>query len=271
MNLKIIHRIPTSSTDPIRRDLELLGFSFKKDLEAFLIDEENPKWPQVAELFEHYRSFQLVYAEFTDREIQAADHVALYGTGSHGYPQPEDDFGYQKTTYDDSKYCEQCQCGLVQKAPFALRGEPKWGKRSGFLKLNWVGDEYFVHPDLWTATLKPLGVRCREVHSRNGATLETVVQLDIPEVDIAHRMEGQQSKHCEVCGRVKYRITPGFFPPLDGDCDLPIFKTRDYRGGSAAVKPVIASKEFCAVIRENKVRGLGYTPLAGSTMDTIPN
>jgi hypothetical protein len=269
--MKIIHRTPTSSKDPIRRDLELLGFRFTKDLEAFLIDEGNAYWPQVAKLFEHYRSFQLVYAEFTDREVQTANYVALHGVGAHGYPQPEDDFGYKKTTYDDSNYCEQCHCGLVQKAPFALRCEPKWGKRSGFLQLNWVEDEYFVHPDIWAAVLKPLGIHCREVHSRKGATLETVVQLEIPEVDIAHRMEEQQSKRCEACGVVKYRITPGFFPPLDGKCDLPIFKTRDYRGGGAACKPVIASKEFCAVVRANNLRGLGYSPLARPTTDITPN
>lgn len=262
--MKIIHRIPTDRRDPIRKELELLGYKFKAELEPFYIDEGDARWPQVARLFDRYSSFQLVYAEFTEREIAEARYAALFAIGHHGYPQPEDEFGYQKTTYDDSNYCDRCQCGLIQKAPFNLRGEPKWGKRSGFLQLNWVGDEYFVHPTIWAAQLQPLGVKCREVLSVKGVKLDTVVQLDIPEVEIAHRMEGQPSKRCDACGIVKYRINPGYFPPLDGEFDLPIFKTRDYIGGGAAAKPVIASSAFCSVVRENNLRGLGFTPLAST-------
>ena len=260
--MKIVHRIVTVSKQPMRKELERLGFKFEKDFEPTFIDEGDERWPEVARMIEKYSAIQLVYPEFSNREIEEAEYVALFAIGNHGYPQPEDDFGYQKITYDDSNYCKKCQCGLVQKAPFKLRGEPKWGKRSGFLQLNWVWDEYFVHPTIWAEHLKPLGVNCREVHSVKGTKLETVVQLDIPEVDIAHRMEGQPSKQCEACGVVKYKINPGFFPPLECECDLPIFKTTDYRGGGAATKPVIISQIVCAAIRRNELRGLGFTPLA---------
>jgi len=250
---------------PIRKELKLLGFHLEEGFAALEIDEMHERWPHVSRLIDHYSPSKTIRAKFSEQEIEEAEYLRLLANGHHGYPQPEDDFGYKSITYDDSRYCVHCQCGLIQKAPFRLRGEPKWGKRGGFLQLNWVYDQYFVHPEVWEAYLKPFGIAVREVFSVKGAKLNTVVQIDVPQADISLCMDGQPSTMCTACGTAKFRIKAGFFPAIESNCDMPIFKTREYIGGGAASKPIIVSRAFGAAIRTTKLRGVRFEPLASRT------
>ncbi|MBA5871277.1 MAG: hypothetical protein GDA68_14965 [Nitrospira sp. CR2.1] len=174
----------------------------------------------------------------------------------------EDEFGHLTATYDLGNYCEQCDLGRAQRAPFQMRGEPKWGRR-GLLQLNWVFDEFFATPEVWATIFKPFGVECRPVHNRKGQELRTVVQLVVSELVHVrtHPLEGHR---CELCGLIKYRpFTKGFFPALTTRPASHMVKTYESFGsGASAWRATIIGKELRLALTEARVRGVEFTPLA---------
>jgi hypothetical protein len=115
------------------------------------------KWPQLQVLLRKWgHSEGHVTTEFSKEEIDSARWIEV-GAWHHGYPQPEDDFGYLRATYDLSEWCDACGIGLKQKASFQMKGEPRWGRRA-ILQLNWVFDELFVTPEVWSASSSPVAL-----------------------------------------------------------------------------------------------------------------
>lgn len=53
---------------------------------------------------------------------------------------PDYKAGYLMTTYGGTG-CGVCGVGQLQKAPFSMRAEPKWGRRH-MMQLNWVADDW---------------------------------------------------------------------------------------------------------------------------------
>jgi hypothetical protein len=115
------------------------------------IDEASDAWPAVRDWLTRHRAVDFVTTKFSSSEIAEAAWLELQPEWHHGYPQPnEGEFGYRRATYDSSDWCDECWMGLKQNAPFQMKGEPKWGRR-GILQLNWVFDEYFVTPEVWSS------------------------------------------------------------------------------------------------------------------------
>jgi len=236
------------------------------NLMRFEIDESDERWPAIQRWMAAHGFTDSVRTTFSQSEISNAKWLTLDPQWHYGYPQPnEDEFGYLTATYNLGDYCDQCGLGRIQRAPFQMRGEPKWGRR-GMLQLNWVFDEFFAMPDVWTSIFKPLGVACRPVHNRKGQELRTVVQLVVPElVHVGtHRLEGYR---CELCGLIKYRpFTKGFFPTLTTRPASPMIKTYEFFGsGARAWRETIISQELRTALTEARVRGVEFTPLAESS------
>ena len=228
---------------------------------AFDVDEDHTKWPTLHALFEQWRVSDFVRTEFAKQEINAAEWLEL-GAEYHGYPQPDEDvFGYRDATYDLTDCCEQCGIGMKQKAPFQMKGEPTWG-RNGIFQLNWVFDEHFVTPEVWTAVFKPYGIGSRPVTSTKGIELKTVLQLVIEE-EVSIVTKGLSSERCARCGRVKYLpVTRGPFPALTGKPSSAMVKTREYFGsGAAAHKRVLISQKLAHALAAERVRGASMRPV----------
>lgn len=261
--MKIIHHIPLPPDYPLRKDLSKLGFEFAANYTSIGVAECDERWPAVSRILEKHGHRCPKYSEFTQAEIRGARYLRLWGCWSYGYPQPEKDYEYRSITYDDRCACAKCCCGLVQQAPFRLRGEPKWGRKD-LMQLHWVGDEVFVRPDVWERVFRDFGIECREVLSRGQKKLETVVQLAIPDQSLHHGLNGYPFVNCPACGRKKYAsINHGFFPPMDGDCDLPIFRSADEFGCNLQVyRTVVISSALRAAIDIAKLKGVGFYPLA---------
>jgi hypothetical protein len=119
--------------------------------------EEAREWPHVEALLRRYQAIDICRTEFAPAELRGASWLEVRPDWHHGYPMPDDDGGYLRATYDLGQYCATCGAGTVQRAPFRMRAEPKWGRRS-ILQLNWVFDQYFVRPDLHEGVFAPLGV-----------------------------------------------------------------------------------------------------------------
>jgi hypothetical protein len=270
--MKIIHRIGFHATDAQRRDLEGLGVKVPSGilmpsgsrLVAFDVAEDHPGWPGIRALLQRWDiSEGAVRTEFTRKEIDAARWLQI-SAWHHGYPQPNEDvFGYREATYDLTTYCGRCGIGMEQKAPFQVKGEPKWGKK-GIMQLVWVYDELFVSPDVWNNVFKMHGVECRSVLNTKSVELKTVVQLVVEEsVAIVTDDLTAEQEACSECGRTKYLpISRGFFPPLAREASEAMVKTKEYFGsGASAHKGLLISQGIARALSAHGVRGASLKPL----------
>lgn len=272
--MKIVHRIGFRASNSQRKELEALGVDVPTGialpgggdpLVAFDVDEEHPNWPTLRTLFEQWQTSDMLRTEFSKKEVDRARWLNLMSDWHHGYPQPDElDFGYRQASYDLTDYCVRCGIGMKQKAPFQMKGEPKWGKR-GILQLNWVFDEYFVTPEVWQSVFKPHGIDFHPVLNTKGAKLKTVVQL------IAHEEVGivtdglpTEEAACPKCRRTKYLpITRGPFPPLTGEPSTAMVKSLEYFGsGASAHRAVLVAQRVAHALVANKVRGASLRPVA---------
>ena len=271
--MKLIHRVSFSVDDNRKKVLQVFEINAEKYLldelpgkekkmVCFEVAEDHPYWPDLEYLFKKWDAFDLTSTEFTASELNHASYLKMGCNWHHGYPMPDDDFGYCSVTYEH--FCDKCGIGK-QKAPFRMRSKPQWGKRHIF-RLHWVYDEYFVLPEVWEEVFKPVGIGSLPVlHHRTGKELETVVQLNIEKVATAPlNTEGLSCEICTVCGTKRYKpISRGFQPALTSAQDEPIFKTLEYFGsGASSSKTVIVLAKLYQVIEKEKLKGVVFYPLA---------
>lgn len=227
-----------------------------------LVEGESPEVEAVLQQWGF--SGSATWTEFTKQEIHAARWCNLRSTWQHGYPQPDElNFGYWQTTYDLSDHCSACGIGMRQKAPFQMKGEPKWGRRA-ILQLHWVLDEYFVTPELWAGVFEPLGVPCRPVTNTKGIDLRTVVQLVVEGEQVSTTRGSLDPETCPTCGRTKYQYPErGFFPAITRAPARAIVKTAEWFGaGGAAGKCVLASQALVHKLTAVGLRGTSFWPVA---------
>lgn len=266
--MQVIHRISIGSTPPIRRELATMGWSVGPGDDAtgnivtFEVDESHSNWNAVKEWIGRSGAVDVVSTNFSKSEIAAAAWLELQPDWHWSYPQPEDE--YQRATYDLSEYCELCGIGLRQIAPFRMRGEPKWGRRS-ILQLNWVFDEYFVTPELGRDIFEPWGISSAPVTDTRGKELKTVVQLEVNQ-RVAIVTEGLEGETCRRCGRTKYLpVTRGRFPSLVEMPSGSAVRTTAYFGsGASAHAAVLLSQGLASKLREADVRGASVRPVEQS-------
>ena len=263
--MRILHRVSVSSSREASAELAALGIEVRPTgFVSFEVDETHPRWPELRAWIARRGAPDVVTTTFSSDEVAAAPWLELVPDWHHGYPQPdEDSFGYLTATYDLRAYCETCGVGLRRIAPFQMKGEPKWGRR-GILQLNWVFDEFFVIPRIWSAVFEPLGVGCRRVITPRGDQLETVVHLAVEnEVEIA--TDGLEAEACGSCSRTRYLpVTRGPFPALASEPAGAMVKTRQWFGsGASAHRRVLAAQPIRRALDAEKVRGASFRPVAG--------
>jgi hypothetical protein len=269
--MRLVHRISLRMTASQRRELEALGLKVPAGialpgagdpLVAFDVDEDHPNWSALRVLFQQWDAGDFIRTKFSKKEVAEARWLELVPDWHHGYPQPDEEVvGYLRATYDLTDFCEKCGVGLRQRAPFQMKGEPKWG-RNGILQLNWIFDEYFVTPEVWATVLKPLGIGCRPVMSAKDIELHTVVQL-VAEEEVGVVTDGLAGEECSSCGRMKYLpVMRGPFPSLVSEPSRAMVKTREYFGsGAAAYQGVLVSQECARALTTASVRGASVKPV----------
>lgn len=263
--MQIIHRISIVSSPNIQRELARLGISVADGgFASFDVDESNQSWPELERWVLRRRPLDVVRTKFSKTETTDARFLELVPDWHHGYPQPDEDvFGYRQATYDLTDWCERCGVGMKQRAPFQMKAEPKWGKRS-ILQLHWVFDEYFVTRDAWVRVFKPHGIVCRPVLNTRGSELSSVVQL-VAESEVGVVTEGLATEEtaCASCQRTKYLpVARGRFPALKEEPAAAMVKTSEYFGsGAAADKRVLISQAVAHSLAAAKLRGASLRPV----------
>jgi hypothetical protein len=269
--VKVFHRVSLNDEPNRREALRSLGISFKGSESPLLrmlwldIDEAHPGWPRLQPLLREWEAGNIVRTEFSSSERANAKYLVVYPGWHHGYPQPDNDFGFLNATYDLKGYCYECGAGKKPVAPFRMNGEPKWGKKQ-VLQLNWVYDEYFVLPAIWEEVFRPLGIgRIPVVDHRTGNDLQTVVQLDIRlTADSALSVNDQNPYEiCRSCNSKKYLpITHGSFPAFVRDPACQACRTQELFGsGNSASNAIVVGNLVYRAIQSHRVTGATFVPL----------
>lgn len=269
--MRINHHLSVDITWNSRRKLSRIGI----DLDAcrvnetasfgtFDIDEGDPRWPALSRVIRPLKMLDVVSTQFNRGELLGARACAVNWRWQEGYPQPEGDGSYLTKTYDTSSYCASCGMGLLQKAPFRMKGEPRWGKRS-FLALNWIQDEIFTTPDVWQSVFEPIGVKHAAVwHPTKDTPLKGCVQLVVEDEVELNMPAGHPSEQCTRCGRTRWAyFNRGVFPGPSAAKLPPLFKSQQYFGsGHASHKQLMVSAELYQMIEAQSLTGLGFAACA---------
>jgi hypothetical protein len=264
--MKLIHRIGFNADGAEVAAFREAGVEVSTGFGAFEIEEVDPRWPAVSALVAQRKLLDTLSTKFTRAEIRNAPYMDITPSWHHGYPQPDGDHGWREVTYDLSNWCEHCDLGKRQNAPFRMKSEPKWGSRN-VLQLNWVFDEYFTTPDFWQKAFEPLGVKSGPVlRAKDLTTLPGVVQLmieDVVDVDTT----GLPYVTCDRCNRIKYaHVTRGFGPLPLGNPNGLVRSRQEFGSDHSAYHRIIASTASHEVLVSAGVKGVDFRP-CGPTGD----
>lgn len=264
--MQIIHRVLFNRNEAVESKLEDLGVKLNRGdiLTFFEAAETDPDWSAIRAIAEEANPLDHVGTRFSKDDLERSDLLQMNPGWMSGYPMPDMDFGYEQMTYDLADHCSHCGIGRLQKAPFRMRGEPKWGKYH-VLMLNWVFDEYFVRAEVWERVFRKYGVDCMPVlKHKTGQRLETVVQLKIDTFATAPLKVGDAAYEiCPTCHRKKFLpYCRGFFPPFAAKQKADMFKTEEYFGsGASAHHEIIVSSRLFREITSNKLKGVQFAAL----------
>ena len=280
--MQIFHRIVEHASSPFYSELDKFGVEYEKGdiLSVLEIKDNDALWPKINELIKKFSITYTSTSRYSKKELLNADWLVLSAKGHHGYPKPDNDFGYIETTYDTADYCQTCGIGLVQNELFRIQKDSDI--RKDFLQLNWVFDEFFVSKKIKVELQKNSfsGFEFKDIliHRKNIKS-ELFAQLFISEIlpksilkDKLFKVtcknnneEKIQSENDSHCGRVKYHWPqPG---PISINKELlkgapDIIKTSEWFGsGASASRMIIISNKFAKFIIENKWRGVSFEPI----------
>lgn len=264
--MNIIHRISFSKDENLFYRFEKNNIKIKKGLiNYFDIGENDKNWSFVKSLIRKYSTviFDNQYkTEFSKKEFDQAACFILTPEWHFEYPQPEEDFGYQHLTYDDSFACYSCGVGFRRKNLFKLKREPDWGKRE-IVQLNWVFDEFFVSKRLKEQLINRFNINFFDVIKyKKEEVFNNIFNIQISDTVSIINKEMLEYKRCPICGKIKYKsCTNGFYPCIRNS-DACIVKTEEYFGsGKSAFQRIIINRDMYEFFITNNIKGIGFIPM----------
>ncbi len=246
--------------------MSTFGINLELGADSFEIDKgdlHDKVFPYMVEW--DYVKRRAVGTLYNIKELNGSS-ILVYRNGGwiNGYPQPDDTHEWQDIVYDKSAYCDNCDCGLIQKAPFRLKKAPEWKNRHAF-GLEWVYDAIFVKKETYETLYKPVGIDCWPVMLHKKETvIEDTVQLKLPVSNVALDLSRQKFEQCKKCGTKKYvNQIEGFFHSFKGSVNpqFQIFKSlEDYGSGHAANKWIFVTQEMRQQIIKHGIKAQ-YMPV----------
>ncbi len=245
-------------------------FKLGEILSVVEILESNPLWPTIKQMTKNEEPLYQWDTLYTKSELDCAEWLSMRSIWRFGYPQPENNFAYERITY--SSVCPTCGSGKVQISPFRIKKAPKWGSRN-FMELNWVGDSIFVS-DIAREMLineRITGIDFMELLDKNGdKAIQGISQLVIPTVlenGFVYTEQGvREFGECSQCGVVKY-VTTGkgmlMFKKNIFENQPDVVLTGDsFGGGHYSTKIILVKQKVYKAIVKNKLgRALEFEPI----------
>lgn len=249
-----------------------IPYSSANRLVVFDILQSNPHWQDISSIVTEKRISCLSETSFSKKELSEASWLSVRSQWRNGYPQPESNFGYQRITYSEDMYCNECGNGLRQVDAFRMKTSPKWGNRH-FMMLNWVFDELFIDDKAKEVLIENgfSGIQFTSVYDKQGkSVLPGVHQLHIETLSDYGLVEGQDNVSnvvaCTVCGITKYHPSGigmhSFYK--NTLANMPdVCKTSEIFGwGKSASRLILIRQSVYNSIIENHLdRGLVFAPI----------
>ena len=269
-----ISRHCSSMADEIRQlNLELTNYLSDSTTGPwyFEIAEDDTRWTYIQPLLSQSAREQMWSREsymFSLEELNHASALSIVDCWTNGYPEPSDAkavpgknyLSYFPSVYDLAEYCSKCLTGAQQKAPFRIKKDPPWGRRS-FMQLNWILDELFVTPAIFHSVFEPFGISCRPVLlEKSSRVSDSICQLEISSVCNVE-VENVPFTVCDHCRRRKYNVGyRGLFPVPS--CHGPaICKSDQFFGGvQSAFKTILINDSLYRRTVADQLRGISFQP-----------
>ena len=290
-NLKTIKPVKTildkySHPYNYKEDLECVIPTFKYTIEFYLY-EDNPNFDIIKNEINKFLEPQVVGTEYEKTDIKNAKWF-IVNTGEYQYPQPEDDFGYLKATFNLDKYCNLCGIGKLQNAAYRLKTIPKQPNNQ-FWGLHWDFDAIFVRQEtkniLDRNRIKVIRFSNPVIHKTN-VPIEGFYQLHIDTTlskgfdnyntkIITCKTNNEENLNTDItskcCGRIKFHhpmIGGYLFDKSIFDTRFDIVNSAEYFGsGGSANRLQIVSKNFKDIVDRNKLKGLSFIPVMHNRLE----
>jgi len=260
--MKNIHTVYCDWDKSKMKILEKFGIKVECGFNKLVL-EENETFFQVKAFLETWKANDYVISKFSEEEENNATRLILLSPWANGYPMPDSNFGYKKTTYNDAEHCKTCGMGLVQKEPFRLKKEPNWSGNKKMFSLNWVYDEFFLQNSFYNEVFNDKGIKSEIVLLfKKETVIKSTIQLTIPITEVDLDLEGYSYEICKECNRKKYNlVNEGFFPAFKENVKgLHLFKCKEWFGtGANARRYIFISKELRQELLKSKVTA-SYIP-----------
>ena len=272
--MRITHRVGFGKFHAVDSTLDALEIKYRKTqlpegyyVITFDIDEQDPRWPEVARLVREKHASDIFDTVFTAQEILDAEWVRLVPNFLRDYPQPEEGMAWTHITYENE--CPRCGVGYRQKAPFRLAKEPRLGKHD-FWTFFWVY-EVFCTPRVIEALrgsqFSGFEVWPALMH-RSDQPSQLVSQLVFPTIakpGLAKK-DRQQPERCWRCGTTKYAFHMRGYMHLErkalrSDVDFQVTHEWFGSGSRSGHREILASNRVAKLILERKWRGLALKPV----------
>jgi len=263
-----------------KEDLGNVISTFKYTLE-FNLYEDNPDFSNIKAEVDKSGIEPQIATYYEKADIANADWFTV-STGEYQYPQPEDNFGYLKATFNLDSYCNLCGIGKVQNAPFRLKTEPKQYNHQ-FWGLHWEFEPIFVRLEtkiiLEKEQIKGISFSQPVLHKKNVA-IDNLYQLHVETIlpkafdsyntkAITCKINNEENCNTDAdlkcCSRVKFHhpmIGGYLFDNSIFNPEFDIVHSFEYFGsGGSANRLQVVSKRFKQIIDKNKLKGLSFTPI----------
>lgn len=261
-------------------DLGCIIPTFKYQIEFYLY-EDNPKFENLKKEVSKFLKPQVIGTEYEKTDIKNAEWF-IVNAGEYQYPQPEDDFGYLKTTFNTENYCEKCGIGKLQNAPYRLRTIPKQHNNQ-FWGLHWEFEAIFVRQEtkniLEKENIKAIHFSNPVLNKKN-IPIEDFYQLQIGIIlekgfdnynaqTITCKIDNEENwntnNNLKYCGKIKFhhpRIGGYLFDKNIFNPNFDIVESSEYFGsGASASRLQIVSKRVKNLVEQNKLKGLSFIPI----------
>lgn len=284
-HLKIIKPVKTildkySHVYKYKEDPDCVIPTFKYQIEFYLY-EDNPDFSVIKQEIKKFLEPQVIGTEYEQVDINNAEWFII-NTGEYQYPQPEEDFGYLKATFNLDNYCKLCDIGKTQNAPYRLKSEPKQFNNQ-FWGLHWAFEPIFVRQETKNILEKENVKNIRfsnPVLNKKNIPIDGFYQLHIDTI-LSNGFDNYNTKTitCKVnneencntdptskcCGRIKFHhpmIGGYLFDRSIFDNNFDMTESAEYFGsGGSASRLQIVSKRVKSIVDRNKLKGLSFIPI----------